>query len=96
MLEKVTGPVFRPFYSAFLAMQCRVILVVLAAFTMPFSVQGHPQDEDIVLDIEQGEMQLQAGQIDEEYIAALKRKRLRKLAAMSWQEKFQLYVVAGF
>ena len=59
-------------------------------------VKAHPQDEFIILDIEQGEMQLQSGVIDQEYLAALKRKRLRKLAAMSWPEKFQFYLIAGF
>lgn len=62
----------------------------------PASLLAHPQDEDIILDIEQGEMQLQQDLIDEEYQAALKRKRLRILAAMSWSEKFWLYTKAGF
>lgn len=65
-------------------------------FLVPASVVAHPQDEDIILDIELGEMQLKAGVIDEEYQAALKRKRLRKLASMSWSEKFWLYTKAGF
>lgn len=76
-----------PVFGAFLA----GLLMLLS-----IGVQAHPQDEDIVLDIEQGEMQLQQGQMDAEYIAALKRKRLRKLAAMPWQDKVQLYTVAGF
>lgn len=71
-----------------------LLLVFLICFT-PL-LQAHPQDEDIILDIEQGEMQLLQSKMDAEYQAALERKRLRKLAAMSWQEKFQLYVVAGF
>lgn len=84
MLLKLMRSVFRPLF----------LLVVLSLTTL--TANAHPQDEDIILDIEQGEMQLVAGKIDEEYLAALKRKRLRKLAAMSWQDKFQLYVVAGF
>lgn len=59
-------------------------------------VNAHPQDEDIVLDIEMGELSLQQDTLDEEYVAALKRKRLRKLNAMSWQEKFWLYIQSGF
>jgi hypothetical protein len=63
---------------------------------LPHKVEAHQQDEFIILDIEQGEIQLESGKIDKEYAAALKRKRLRKLAAMSSYEKFQLYVKAGF
>ena len=56
---------------------------------------AHPQDEDIVLDIEMGELNLQQDQMDAEYLAALKRQRLRKLAAMSLPEKMWLYTKAG-
>lgn len=63
---------------------------------IPTIVTAHPQDEEIVLDIELGELKLKQSQMDEEYLAALKRKRLRKLSAMSWQEKFWLYTKAGF
>jgi hypothetical protein len=63
---------------------------------LPHKVEAHQQDEFIILDIEQGEIQLESGKIDKEYVAALKRKRLRKLAAMSSYEKFQLYIKAGF
>lgn len=74
-----------------------VITLFLALFVFSsIKAQAHPQDELIILDIEQGEMQLEPGKVDAEYLAALKRKRLRKLAAMSWQDKFQLYVEAGF
>lgn len=40
-------------------------------------------------------MNLQSGTIDEEYLAALKRQRLRRLQAMSWGEKMWLYTKAG-
>lgn len=70
--------------------------MMVAFITISAPSKAHPQDEDIILDIEQGEMQLNQGVMDAEYLAALKRKRLRKLAAMSWQDKFQLYIVAGF
>lgn len=64
---------------------------------LPIStISAHPQDEDIVLDIEEGEVLLQKDTLDKEYQAALKRKRLRKLAVMSWQEKFWLYTQSGF
>nr|WP_224745855.1 HupE/UreJ family protein [Neiella litorisoli] len=73
-----------------------LFLGLLLCCVTPSSGNAHPQDEDIILDIELGEMQLEPGQIDEEYQAALKRKRLRKLNAMSSLEKFQLYIGAGF
>ncbi len=60
------------------------------------NVHAHPQDEDIILDIEEGQLKLQSSIIDSEYQAALKRKRQRKLASMSWQQKFSLYIKAGF
>lgn len=70
--------------------------IVTLCLLLPHKVEAHQQDEFIILDIEQGEIQLESGKIDKEYAAALKRKRLRKLAAMSSYEKFQLYVKAGF
>ncbi|MBW8192841.1 HupE/UreJ family protein [Neiella marina] len=84
-------PVFRPL---FFLNWLRLPLLLLCL--LPSLANAHPQDEDIILDIELGEMQLQEGQIDQEYQAALKRKRLRKLASMSPLETFQLYVTAGF
>lgn len=73
-----------------------LMTLLVLIFLSPTSLMAHPQDEDIILDIELGEMQLQADQMDEEYQAALKRKRLRKLTSMSWSEKFWLYTKAGF
>lgn len=70
--------------------------IVTLCLLLPHKVEAHQQDEFIILDIEQGEIQLESGKIDKEYVAALKRKRLRKLAAMSSYEKFQLYIKAGF
>lgn len=73
------------------------VLSVLCLWSVLTSlVFAHPQDEDIVLDIELGEMQISKDTVDAEYLAALKRKRLRKLNAMPWQEKFVLYTKAGF
>lgn len=71
-------------------------LLFLLFFLFPAILWAHPQDEDIILDIEQGELRLADGQIDAEFQAALKRQRMRKLAAMSLPQKFKLYIVAGF
>ena len=69
---------------------------LLLTLLLPLSLQAHPQDEDIILDIELGQLKIEKDKVDEEYLAALKRKRLRKLESMSWQEKFWLYTKAGF
>ena len=64
-------------------------------FCSSFAVSSHPQDELVILDIEQGQLAFQDQQITAEYKAALKRQRMRRLAAMPWQEKFFLFVKAG-
>ncbi|MEN0006976.1 MAG: HupE/UreJ family protein [Bacteroidota bacterium] len=56
---------------------------------------GHSQDELIILEIEQGELSFQDQEMTAEYQAALKRQRMRRLAAMPWQEKFWLFIKAG-
>ena len=60
-----------------------------------FAVFSHPQDELVILDIEQGQLAIQNQQMTAEYKEALKRQRMRRLAAMPWQEKFLLFVGAG-
>lgn len=58
-------------------------------------VYSHSQDDLIILEIEQGEMSFQDEEMTEEFIAALKRQRMRRLAAMPWQEKFWIFIKAG-
>ena len=82
MTSQINTFVFAPLFC---------ILLLIAAST----VHAHPQDEEIVQDIEQGLMQLDKATMDAEYQAALERKRQRKLAAMGWGERFKLYLVAG-
>ena len=77
----------------------RLLINLCLCFSLLLASQtgvAHPQDEDIILDIEQGQMLLNTSNMDEEYVAALKRQRLRKLSAMSSSEKFWLYTKAGF
>jgi len=71
------------------------ILVFLLCFCSSLAALSHPLDEIIILDIEQGQLQLQDEQVTAEYRAALKRQRMRRLAAMPWQEKFWLFTKAG-
>lgn len=58
-------------------------------------VFSHPQDELVILEIEQGQLDMEDQEMTDEYKAALKRQRMRRLAAMPWQEKFLLFVKAG-
>ena len=60
-----------------------------------FAVFSHPQDELVILEIEQGQLAIQDQQMTSEYKEALKRQRMRRLAAMPWQEKFLLFIRAG-
>jgi len=60
-----------------------------------FAVYAHPEDELIISEIEQGQLNMQDQEMTAEYKAALKRQRMRKLAAMPWQEKFFLFTKAG-
>ena len=60
-----------------------------------FSGLSHPEDELVILDIEQGQLALQNEQITDEYVAALKRQRMRRFSAMPAQEKFFLFIRAG-
>jgi len=77
------------------SMRLLTVFILFIILSVSFNANAHPQDEFVILDIEQGELNLEDGQMTEEYIAALKRQRMRKLAAMSWQEKFFLFTKAG-
>ncbi len=70
-------------------------LVICCFLCSSFAVFSHPEDELVVLEIEQGQMDFRDEQVAAEYQAALKRQRMRKLAAMPWQEKFFLFTKAG-
>ena len=72
----------------------KFLLVVFFLFS-GFVAYSHPQDELVILEIEQGQLDMQDEKMTEEYVAALKRQRMRQLAAMSWQEKFSLFIKAG-
>ena len=75
---------------------------LLKAFLLPCCLclaftafSHHPEDDFIILDIEQGEVEMQDEQMTEEYRAALKRQRIRRLAALPWQDKFMIFTWAG-
>ena len=56
---------------------------------------AHEPDPLLILEIEEGQLNFEDEQIKSEYIAALKRQRLRKLAAMPWQERFWIFIKSG-
>lgn len=69
--------------------------LIFCAFLCSSSVIfSHQRDELVILEIEQGQLDFQdQGMTAEyEYIAAIKRQRMRKLEAMPWPEKiFVIY-----
>jgi hypothetical protein len=70
-------------------------LLLYTILCSSFVVYGHPEDELVISEIEQGQLTMQGQQMTSEYKAALKRQRMRKLAAMSWQKRFLLFIKAG-
>ncbi len=64
-------------------------------FCSGFAAFSHPEDELVIREIEQGQLTFENEQMRAEYEAALKRQRMRRLAAMDWQEKFGLFIKAG-
>jgi len=67
------------------------ILLLLSA-----TAYAHNPEEFVISEIEQGQLTFENEQISEEYNAALKRLRIRRLAAMSWEKKFAIFTKAGF
>jgi hypothetical protein len=57
---------------------------------------SHNPEELVIAEIEQGKISFENEQIAAEYNAALKRLRIRRLGAMSWQKKFSIFTKAGF
>jgi len=58
-------------------------------------VFSHSQDDLIILEIEQGELSFQDQEMTEEFVAALKRQRMRRLTAKPWGERFLIFIKAG-
>lgn len=71
----------------------KLLFFLLLCFSV--LVHAHPEDELVISEIEQGQLTMQDQQMTAEYKAALKRQRMRKLTAMSWQEKFVIFTKAG-
>jgi len=59
-------------------------------------VHSHNPEDFIISEIEQGQLTFENEQIAAEYNSALKRLRIRRLTAMTFQKKFTLFIKAGF
>ena len=69
--------------------------VLLFFITLPAKVSAHPLDENIILDIEQGEMRIDPNRQLTEREEAQRRRDMRRLNAMPWQQKFWRYFIVG-
>ena len=69
-------------------------LAFIIFFCSGFVAFSHPDDEMDILE-QQGQFNIRENLMDAEYEAALKRQRMRILAAMPALEKFSLFVGAG-
>ena len=56
---------------------------------------SHTPEDLVITEIEQGQLTFENEQIAAEYNAALKRLRMRRLAAMPWQKKITIFTKAG-
>ena len=79
---------------------CTALFALSSLFlaTFPLSNLGyaHPLDEDVILDIEQGQLNLNQEALDEELKQAERRKRIRTINAMSWWELSLYFISQGF
>ena len=65
-------------------------------FLTSFSTFSHNPEDFMIAEIERGQMYFENEEIAAEYGAALKRQRIRRLAAMPFYKKFYIFVKAGF
>jgi len=73
----------------------RFILLSFIFFTS-FNIFSHNPEDFMIAEIERGQMYFENDEIAAEYGAALKRQRIRRLAAMPFYKKFYIFVKAGF
>ena len=65
-------------------------------FLTSFNTFSHNPEDFMIAEIERGQMYFENEEIAAEYGAALKRQRIRRLAAMPFYKKFYIFVKAGF
>ena len=76
----------------------KVIKFILFSFLFLTSLNSfsHNPEDFMIAEIERGQMYFENEQIAAEYGVALKRQRMRRLAAMPFYKKFYIFVKAGF
>ena len=76
----------------------KVIRFILLSFIFLTSLNtfSHNPEDFMIAEIERGQMYFENEEIAAEYGAALKRQRIRRLAAMPFYKKFYIFVKAGF
>ena len=72
----------------------KIILFNLFLF-VNLTVYAHNPEDFFIAEIEYGQLTFENEQIAEEYNAALKRLRIRRLSAMSWSDKFLIFIKSG-
>jgi hypothetical protein len=60
------------------------------------SIYAHNPESFVIAEIEQGQIHFENKQIQLEYNEGIKRLRIRRLNAMSWQNKIIIFTKAGF
>ena len=65
-------------------------------FLVSSALHSHNPEDFVIAEIERGQMNFENEQIAAEYGAALKRQRMRRLAAMPFLKKFYIFTKAGF
>jgi len=63
---------------------------------MGFTSYSHNPEKLVISEIERGQLNFENELIASEYGAALKRQRIRRLAAMPWVNKMYIFIKAGF
>jgi len=71
-------------------------ILFLGLFFISFTANSHNPEKLVISEIERGQLNFENETIAAEYSAALKRKRIRRLSAMSWSKKMYIFIKAGF
>ena len=71
-------------------------ILCFVLFFCCFQLNAHNPEDFVISEIERGQLTFENETIAAEYGAALKRQRIRRLAAMPWLKKIYIFIKAGF
>ena len=71
-------------------------ILCFVLFFCGFQLNAHNPEDFVISEIERGQLTFENETIAAEYGAALKRQRIRRLAAMPWIKKIYIFIKAGF